>query len=46
MRQQIGYTGWNVVLVSSMSSLDLENQNLHSVAWLTLLLVGVISDLP
>ena len=28
MRQQIGYTGWNVVLVSSMSSLDLETRNL------------------
>ncbi len=42
MRQQIGYTGWNVVLVSSMSSLDLENRNLYSVAWFTLLLVGVI----
>lgn len=41
-RQQIGYTGWNVVLVNSMSSLDLENRNLYSVAWFTLLLVGVI----
>lgn len=41
-RQQIGYTGWNVVVVSSMSSLALENYNLHYVAWLTLLLVGVI----
>lgn len=42
MRQQIGYTGWNVVLVNSMSSLDLETRNLYSVAWFTLLLVGVI----
>ena len=41
-RQQIGYTGWNVVLVNSMSSLDFESYNLHYVAWFTLLLVGVI----
>ena len=32
-RQQIGYTGWNVVLVNSMSSLDFESYNLHYVAW-------------
>ena len=33
-RQQIGYTGWNVVLVNSMSSLDFESYNLHYVCLL------------
>lgn len=41
-RQQIGYTGWNVIVVNSMSSLELENHNLYYVAWITLLLVGII----
>lgn len=41
-RQQIGYTGWNLVVVNSMSSLALETYSLRYVAWITLLLVGVI----
>lgn len=41
-RQQIGYTGWNLVLVNSMSGSNIENQNLYYVAWIILLLVGVI----
>lgn len=41
-RQQIGYTGWNIVLVNSMSSLNLGNRDFQYVAWFTLLLTGVI----
>ena len=41
-QQQIGYTGWNLVVVNSISSLATENYSLHFVAWLTLLLVGII----
>ena len=41
-QQQIGYTAWNLVVVNSISSLATENYSLHFVAWLTLLLVGII----
>ena len=40
--QQIGYTGWNMVVVNSMDSLVLESHNLHYLAWFILLLIGVI----
>ena len=40
--QQIGYTGWNMVVVNSMDSLVLESHNLHYLVWFILLLIGVI----
>lgn len=40
--QQIGYTGWNMIVVNSMDSLVLESHNLHYLVWFILLLIGVI----
>ena len=40
--QQIGYTGWNMVLVNSMASLVKESHNIHYLIWFILLLIGVI----
>ena len=40
--QQIGYTGWNMVLVNSMASLVKESHNIHYLVWFILLLIGVI----
>lgn len=41
-KQQIGYTGWNVVVVNSLANIQEENINLYYMAWLLLLLVGII----
>ena len=41
-KQQIGYTGWNVVVVNSLSSIRTENLNMYCIAWLILLLVGIV----
>ncbi|WP_295252567.1 sensor histidine kinase [uncultured Catenibacterium sp.] len=41
-RKQIGYTGWNIVVVNSMSNLAVENKRFHYIIWLILLLVGAI----
>lgn len=40
--QQIGYTGWNMVVVNSMASLVKESHNIHYFVWFILLLIGVI----
>ena len=40
--QQIGYTGWNMVVVNSMASLVKESHNIHYLVWFILLLIGVI----
>ena len=40
--QQIGYTGWNMVVVNSMASLVKESHNIHYLIWFILLLIGVI----
>lgn len=41
-RKQIGYTGWNIVVVNSMSNLLVENRRFHYIIWFILLLVGAI----
>ena len=41
-RKQIGYTGWNIVVVNSMSNLLVENRRFHYIVWFILLLVGAI----
>ena len=41
-RKQIGYTGWNIVVVNSISNLTIENNRFHYIIWLILLLVGAI----
>ena len=41
-KQQIGYTGWNIVVVNSMANIRIENLNIYYVAWLILLLVGIV----
>lgn len=41
-RKQIGYTGWNIVVVNSMSNLTIENNRFHYIIWLILLLIGAI----
>ena len=41
-KQQIGYTGWNVVVVNSLASIRTENLNIYYIAWLILLLVGMV----
>ena len=41
-RQQIGYTGWNIVLVSSLFNIHTENMGIYYVIWLLLLIVGII----
>lgn len=41
-RKQIGYTGWNIVVVNSMSNLLVENRHFHYIIWFILLLVGAI----
>ena len=40
--QQIGYTGWNMVVVNSMASLVKKSHNIHYLVWFILLLIGVI----
>lgn len=41
-RQQIGYTGWNMVVVNSLSNIRIENLNIYYVVWLLLLVVGIV----
>lgn len=41
-KQQIGYTGWNVVVVNSLANIQEENVNIYYMTWLILLLVGII----
>lgn len=41
-RKQIGYTGWNIVVVNSMSNLLVENRRFHYIVWFILLLIGAI----
>ena len=41
-RKQIGYTGWNIVVVNSMSNLAIENRRFHNIIWIILLLVGAV----
>lgn len=41
-RKQIGYTGWNIIVVNSMSNLTIENNRFHYIVWLILLIVGAI----
>lgn len=40
-RQQIGYTGWNIVLVSSLFNIHTENISVYYVVWIILLMVGI-----
>ena len=41
-KQQIGYTGWNVVVVKSLANLQQENVNMYYMMVLILLLAGVV----
>ena len=41
-KQQIGYTGWNVVVVNSLANVRAENVNIYYTTWLVLLLVGIV----
>ena len=41
-KQQIGYTGWNVVVVNSLVHVNQENMNIYYMTWLVLLLVGIV----
>lgn len=41
-KQQIGYTGWNIVIVNSLSNVHEENVNVYYITWLAFLLVGLI----
>lgn len=41
-KQQIGYTGWNVVVVNSLANVQEENVNIYYMTWLVLLLVGIV----
>ena len=41
-KQQIGYTGWNVVVVNSLANIQKENVNIYYMTWLVLLLVGIV----
>ena len=41
-KQQIGYTGWNLVVVNSLAKVRAENVNIYYMTWLVLLLVGII----
>ena len=41
-KQQIGYTGWNVVVVNSLVHVNQENMNIYYMTWLVLLLVGMV----
>ena len=39
--QQIGHTGWNVVVVNSLVNLQSENLNIYYMIWMIFLLVGI-----
>lgn len=41
-KQQIGYTGWNIVVVNSLANIHAENVNIYYITWLVLLLVGIV----
>ncbi len=41
-KQQIGYTGWNIVVVNSLANVRAENVNIYYMTWLVLLLVGIV----
>ena len=41
-KQQIGHTGWNVVVVNSLRNVQAENVNVYYMIWLVLLLVGIV----
>lgn len=41
-RQQIGYTGWNIVLVNSLFNIHTENMSIYYVIWIILLMVGIL----
>lgn len=41
-KQQIGYTGWNIVVVNSLTNMRAENVNIYYMIWLVLLLVGIV----
>lgn len=41
-KQQIGYTGWTIVVVNSLAATQAENVNIYYMTWLVLLLVGII----
>lgn len=41
-KQQIGYTGWNVVVVKSLANIQQENVNMYYMMVLILLLAGVV----
>lgn len=41
-KQQIGYTGWNIVVVNSLANVRAEKVNIYYMTWLVLLLVGIV----
>lgn len=41
-KQQIGYTGWNIVVVKSLANITEENVNMYYMTVLILLLAGVV----
>ncbi|RDU23695.1 cache domain-containing sensor histidine kinase [Anaerosacchariphilus polymeriproducens] len=41
-KQQLGYTGWNVVVVNSLSYIKNDNLNIYYVVWLILLIIGAV----
>ena len=41
-KQQIGHTGWNVVVVNSLGNVQEENVNIYYMIWLVLLLIGIV----
>ncbi|WP_405728520.1 cache domain-containing sensor histidine kinase [Anaerotignum sp.] len=40
-KQQIGYTGWKIIVVNSLANIRAENLSIYYMAWLMLLLVGI-----
>ena len=40
-KQQIGYTGWKIIVVNSLANIRAENVSIYYMAWLMLLLVGI-----
>lgn len=40
-KQQIGYTGWKIIVVNSLANIWAENLSIYYMAWLMLFLVGI-----
>ena len=40
-KQQIGYTGWKIIVVNSLANIRAENLSIYYMAWLMLFLVGI-----